>query len=201
MTHLIQPATSARAKCRGCGALIAVGDLRFGEVVPNPYAEGETTHWFHLDCAAYKRPEPFLEAVNASTERLADRERLALEAQRGIDCRRLPRANGAEHSPSNRAHCRSCRSHIEKGSWRISLVYYEGGRFQPSGFIHAGCARAYFETIDLLARLTHFSPDLSDEDIGELRAELEGSASPAPPARDDEPQRAEIRRASGRPNE
>jgi len=176
MAHLIEPASTARAKCRGCGENIAAGDLRFGEAVPNPYAEGETTHWFHLDCAAYKRPEAFLEALEARTEPLADSERLALEARRGVEHPRLPRVDGAERASSGRARCRSCRDTIDKGSWRISLVYYEGGRFQPSGFIHARCARQYLETIAVLARIAHFTPGLSDEDVRELRAELEAGS-------------------------
>lgn len=123
MSHRIEPAPSARAKCRGCGQRIAAGELRFGESVPNPFAEGDTTHWFHLECAAYKRPEPLLEAFEANTESLANAERLAAEAARGIAHRRLPRLNGAERSPSGRARCRSCRASIAKGAWRISLVY------------------------------------------------------------------------------
>ena len=56
MPHVIETASSGRAKCRGCGEKIAAGELRFGERLPNPFAEGETTHWFHLECAAFKRP-------------------------------------------------------------------------------------------------------------------------------------------------
>lgn len=175
MAHVIEPASSARAKCRGCGARIAAGELRFGEHLPNPFAEGEIVQWFHLDCAAYKRPEPFLETLEAWTEPLADGERLASEARRGIAHRRLPRANGAQRSPSGRALCRSCRTNIEKGAWRIALVFYEEGRFAPAGFIHARCAAAYFETSDVLPRLERFSP-LTDEDKSELRAELRSRA-------------------------
>jgi hypothetical protein len=174
MTHLIEPAPSARAKCRGCGGRIAAGELRFGEGLPNPFAEGEMTHWFHLDCAAYKRPEPFLEALQTRTEPLPDTERLASEAQRGIDHPRLTRVAGAERAPSGRAQCRHCRRTIEKGAWRISLVFYEEGRFAPAGFIHVPCARAYLETIDMLPRLRRFSPQLSDDDLRELGAQLAG---------------------------
>lgn len=173
MTHVIQPAPTARAKCRGCGDRIAAGELRFGESLPNPFAEGEMTHWFHVDCAAYKRPEPFLETIEARIEPLADAERMASEAKRGIAHRRLPRVNGAERSPSGRAQCRSCRNNIEKGAWRISLVYYEHGRFEPSGFIHVPCTRAYLETIDVLPRLKRFAPQLTDEDLREIEAELQ----------------------------
>ena len=62
---MIERATSSRATCRGCGAKIARDELRFGERLPNPFADegGEMTHWFHLACAAFTRPEPFLETV------------------------------------------------------------------------------------------------------------------------------------------
>ena len=46
MPHVFEPAPTGRAKCRGCGRPIAQGDLRFGERIPNPFAEGETTLWF-----------------------------------------------------------------------------------------------------------------------------------------------------------
>ncbi len=174
MPHVIQPATTARAKCRGCGERIAAGELRFGESLPNPFADGETTHWFHLDCAAYKRPEPFLETLEARTEPLDDAERLTAEAKRGIAHRRLPRVSGAERASSGRAQCRSCRNPIEKGAWRIPLVFYEEGRFAPSGSIHAACAQVYLETTDVIPRLKRFSPRLSDADLGEIRAELQG---------------------------
>ena len=175
MPHVIQSATTGRAKCRGCGERIVAGDLRFGESLPNPFAEGETTHWFHLDCAAFKRPAPLLETLEARTEPLDDALRLAAEAKLGIAHRRLPRVSGAERSPSGQAQCRSCHERIGKGVWRIPLVFYEEGRFAPAGFIHAPCAQAYFETTDVLPRLKRFSPTLSDEDLRELQAELQGS--------------------------
>jgi hypothetical protein len=143
--------------------------------VPNPFAEGDTTHWFHLDCAAFKRPEPFLETLESRAEPLDGAERLAAEAKRGLAHRRLPRINGAERSPSGRAQCRSCRANIDKGVWRIPLVFYEEGRFEPAGSIHAPCAQAYFETVDVLPRLKHFSPNLSDEDLKDLQAELQST--------------------------
>ena len=173
MPHLIQPASSARSKCRGCGKLIAAGELRFGESLPNPFADGETTHWFHLDCAAFKRPEPFLATLETRPEPLEDAARLMAEAKRGIAHRRLPRVNGAERAPSGRAQCRACRTGIERGAWRIPLVFYEDGRFAPSGYIHVPCARAYFETTDVIPRLKRFSPDLSDEDLKAIEAGLQ----------------------------
>ncbi len=173
MPHLIQNAPTGRAKCRGCGERIAAGELRFGESLPNPFADGETTHWFHLECAAFKRPEPLLPTLEAGSEALEGSQRLVAEAKRGIAHRRLPRINGAERAPSGRAQCRSCRAAIEKGAWRIPLVFYEEGRFAPAGFVHARCAPAYFETADVIERLQRFSPKLTEADLQELKAQLE----------------------------
>ena len=64
MPHTIEPATSGRAKCRGCGQAIAKEELRFGERLPNPFADdSEMTLWFHIPCAAYKRPESLQEVL------------------------------------------------------------------------------------------------------------------------------------------
>ena len=174
--HVIEPAASGRAKCRGCGGAIAAGELRFGERLPNPFADGETTLWFHLECAAFKRPEPFLEAVAARVEPLPDGEELRTEAERGVAHRRLPRVDGAERAPSGRARCRSCRETILKDAWRIPLVFFEDGRFEPAGFVHAGCAGSYFETLDLIPRVRRFAPGLGDEDLASLVAEMTRAA-------------------------
>jgi hypothetical protein len=178
MAHVIEAAPTGRAKCRGCGGKIAVAELRFGERLPNPFADGETTHWYHLACGAFKRPEPFLEALAAREEPLDDRERLESEAKRGIAHRRLPRIDGAERAPTGRAQCRSCREPIAKGALRIRLVFFEEGRFEPSGYVHVRCAQAYFETTDVLPRVKRFAPGLGDEDMGEIRRELEASPPP-----------------------
>jgi len=170
--HIIEPAASGRAKCRGCGVAIAAGELRFGERLPNPFADGETTLWFHLACAAFKRPEPFLEAVSARTEPLPDGERLRAEAELGVAHRRLPRVNGAERAPSGRARCRFCQEAIEKGAWRIPLVFFEDGRFEPAGCVHARCAGSYFETVELVPRVCRFRPDLGEEDLASLVVEM-----------------------------
>ena len=130
------------------------------------------TQWFHLECAAYKRPEPLLETLGARTEPLPGSEPLETEAKLSVAHRRLPRINGAERAPSGRAQCRSCRETIGKDAWRIPLVYYEESRFQPSGFIHVRCSKAYFETTQVLERFQRFSPGLSEEDLQELRSEL-----------------------------
>ena len=91
MPHVIEPAASARAKCRGCDQKIDQGELRFGERQPNAFGEGEMTLWFHVRCAAFKRPEPFLEVARASAEPAVTA--LIPIAESGLAHRRLPRAH------------------------------------------------------------------------------------------------------------
>jgi hypothetical protein len=85
--------------------------------------------------------------------------------------------DGAGRAPTGRAQCRACRAPIEKGAWRIALVFYEEGRFAPSGFVHAGCTRAYLETTDVLSRVRRFSPELREDDLALLAAEVERAPS------------------------
>lgn len=172
MPHLLERAPTGRAKCRGCGGKIAAGEWRFGERLPNPFDDkgGEMTHWFHLPCGAFRRPEAFLEALNASTDELADRAWLVHEAELGVAHHRVPRVSTADRAPTGRATCRACKTPIEKDAWRIALVYYEDGRFVPSGYIHAHCVREYLETTDIRRRLAHFSPALSQAELDEIEA-------------------------------
>jgi hypothetical protein len=171
VAHVFEPAPSGRSKCRGCGRAIALGEVRFGERLPNPFAEGEMTLWFHPLCAAYKRPEPLLQTLEEAPENMPERETLARAARHSAQHRRLPRIDGAERSPSGQAKCRQCREPIERGSWRIRLVFYEEGRFSPGGFVHLGCRRPYFETDEMLEQVLHFSLELgADERIDLTRA-------------------------------
>lgn len=176
MPHTIEPASSGRAKCRGCGRNIAKEELRFGERLPNPFAEGtEMTHWFHLPCAAMKRPDVFLDTTSESefAKVVPDVEDLRRTAEDGITHRRLPRVDGAERSPSGRAVCRNCKELIEKDVWRIKLVFYEEGMFNPAGYIHLACSGEYFETTEILDRVRNFSSELTDEELGEVRVAIQ----------------------------
>lgn len=172
MPHLFELAATGRAKCRGCGQAIQKAELRFGERLPNPFGDGEMTLWFHPQCAAYKRPEPFLEALLTTPPDALDRAALERAARAGVEHRRLPRINGVERAPTGQATCRSCRQPIARGAWRIRLVYYEEGRFEASGFIHLECRKAYFETDDVLDRLLYFSPALGEAEREALRRAL-----------------------------
>ena len=111
------------------------------------------TLWFHPLCAAYKRPQPLLEALAASTEDVPDREILERAALRSVTHRRVPRVDGAERSPSGQARCRSCHEPIARGN---------------CGYIHLTCRKVYFETDEVLDQLLHFTPDLSDAEREDL---------------------------------
>ena len=175
MPSTIEPAASGRAKCRGCGEKIAKDELRLGARLPNPFdEESELTLWFHLICGAYRRPEPYLEAAASFDGAIERRDWLEAQAKLGIRYHRLPRVNGAHRASTGRAKCRQCKEAIDKAKMRIAIVYYdeEQGRFEPAGFVHPRCAEAYFETPEIIERVEHFSPALTDSDIEELRTEM-----------------------------
>src|SRR5580765_8464407 len=107
MAHVFEQAPTGRAKCRGCGALIAKGEVRFGEHVPNPFGEGDATLWFHPLCAAYRRPAAILETLAAAPD--ADRATLERVATATAAHERLVRVAGAERATSGKAACRHCK--------------------------------------------------------------------------------------------
>jgi len=177
MPHVFEPAASGRSRCRGCGRPIARGELRFGERIPNPFTpdgEGETTLWFHPPCGAYKRPEALLAALDGAAG-VPDRDALERAARAGAAHRRVPRVDGAERAPTGQARCRACREPIARGGWRIRLVFYEEGRFAPSGFVHLACRGAYFEGHDVDAPVLHFSRGLGEDERAELARALSGA--------------------------
>lgn len=182
MAHVIETAATGRAKCRGCAEKIGAGELRFGERLPNPFGEGEATLWFHPDCGALRRPEAFLEALETAAEPLPGRERLEAAARHGVAHPRLSRLDRAERAATGRAQCRSCRQSIAKDSWRIGLVFFEDGRFMPSGYVHAGCAPAYFETPEVMPYVRRFTPGLREEELRQIEQQLAVVPGPLEPA-------------------
>ena len=179
MPHAIEPATTGRSKCRACGAQIPKDTLRFGERLPNPFGDegSETTHWYHVLCGAYRRPESFGEVLKTEARNLPNYPDLARAVALGLAHRRVERINSVERATTGRARCRHCREPIAKDQWRIGLVFFEEGMSNAAGFIHAGCAGDYFETTDIIDRLRHFGDNLTEPDLAEL-SKLVGSSSP-----------------------
>ncbi len=182
MPHVIERATTGRAKCRGCGAAIAKDTLRVGEAVPNLFANtdgSESRHWYHPVCAAFRRPEAFIQAVEGTDVAVPDRDALVAVAAEGVAHHRLPRIDRAERASTGRAACRACRAPIAKDTWRIALLFWQDGRFAPSGFVHATCAADYFETANLLDRVRHFTPGLTGTDLEALASDLMPAVRPS----------------------
>ena len=172
--HVFEIAPSGRSKCRGCGKAIAKDELRFGEKMPNPFGDGDMTHWLHPNCAAHRRPEPFLEALDAGLYEGDDQADLKLVATRNLEHRRIPRLGAAERASSGRARCRHCKELIEQGAWRLPLIFFEEGSYNTSGFIHAGCAAEYCEVSEpdlVWPTIEAFAQDLSTEDLDELKCD------------------------------
>jgi ribosomal protein L37AE/L43A len=172
MPDVIEAASSGRAKCRGCGNTIDKGTLRFGERAPNPFAEGESevTYWFHVRCAAYRRPERFVALTPEQLEGVEDVAALVDIAKQGVEHHRLPRITGVERAKSGRAKCRHCKEAIAGGEWRFVLTIWQEARFEPMGFAHVRCAAAYFGTANIEPWVRYAVPDLPAEDLAELRA-------------------------------
>lgn len=180
MPDLIERAASGRAKCRGCKQKLAKDEPRFGEAVPNPFGEGETTHWFCLPCAAEKRPDKLIAALDVCALDIPTADDLRRTAQNGVDHPRLSRLAHAERSPTGRARCRHCREVIDKGALRIALEFTDEGMTTPGGFIHVPCAADYFgTTVGVLPRLRRTSDKLEQSDFLELEQGL-GPPSPGP---------------------
>ncbi len=169
--HTIESAASGRSKCRGCNQAIAKDSLRFGERLPNPFADGEMTHWYHIDCAAFRRPHQFAEVINEYNGQL-DTGRLTKVVEQGQQHERLERLCGAERAPSGRARCRACRQTIDRDHWRLALQYFEETGFNPAGYIHISCAGEYFGTALIMDRVRHFAASLSTEELTEIESSL-----------------------------
>jgi hypothetical protein len=178
MPDVLERAVTGRAKCRGCGRVIEKGELRFGETLPSPYREGDSVHWFHLPCAACMRPEKLRAALRSVPEPVPDQAWLEHAADAGVLHERLAQLARAERSPSGRARCQQCHELVEKGAWRFALQIFQDGRMSPIGCLHVGCAEAYFGTRDIVDRLRHLSPDLTDADFDEIGRLLAEPARP-----------------------
>lgn len=185
MAHIIEEAKSGRAGCRTCRKPIAKGELRFGEEVPNQFADdGETTHrWHHMACAAGSKTDELRAALTAhdgaptiADEVKAELERLMADA----DAKKPPPYPHADKAPSGRAKCQGCGESIPKGEIRVVIERdIERGMsvMKGAGYLHPRCAAAYLEESGtshdaLTGALRTNTRDLSEEEMDKLFVEV-----------------------------
>lgn len=150
--------------------MIAKGQMRFGEQVENAFGEGLATHWFHLMCAAEKRPEKLAAALATYTDEVPERASLESVIRSGIDNPKLTTVRRAERASSGRARCQHCHELIEKGALRVAVEREEESAMAALSYVHAKCAPEYLGCAGLLDKLKRTSPDLSEQDLSELSA-------------------------------
>jgi cytochrome c553 len=194
----IEIASSGRARCRACKQAIARGAERFAEAVPNPMSDGESQHYYHLTCAAERRPKPFNALLAQLEPARADLAPLAAAAALGVQHHRLERLGQIERAKSARAACRHCHEAIEKGAWRVALQPIEEGRLGTWGFIHLRCLADYAQVKPSPERLLRYS-ELAPEDAADVAAALSALPVPEPSASAD-PARARSEPASSDAN-
>jgi Poly(ADP-ribose) polymerase and DNA-Ligase Zn-finger region len=190
MPDRIEVASSGRARCRACRRPIAKGQERFAEAIPNPVAAGESQHYYHLECAAERRPKAFSELLPTLDPPRPDLAALNAAAVLTVEHHRLERLGALERAKSARANCRQCREPIEKDAWRVALQPLEEGRLGAWGFVHLTCAGAYAGIKPGLERLTRYT-DLQPSERDEVALALDTMPTPEP--RTDEDDRDETR--------
>jgi len=181
MPDRIEVAASGRARCRACRKAIAKGEERFAEAAPNPLAEGETQYYYHLECAAERRPKLFAALYATLQPPRTELEPLAAAAALATAHHRLERLGAVERAKSARANCRFCRELIEKDAWRVALQPIEEGRVGAWGFIHLACVASYTGVKPSLERLLRYS-ELPEEARAEIESALTAMVVPEPAA-------------------
>src|SRR5580704_19780717 len=123
MAHTIETAKTGRAGCRACKQPIPKGDLRFGEEVPNAFsASGETTfQWYHLPCAALKKPQQLKTALATFTGEVPDRAELEKTLEESAKKLKPSSFPYAERASTGRARCQASQQPIEKGTLRMAI--------------------------------------------------------------------------------
>lgn len=173
MPDRIELASSGRSRCRACRRAIDKGDERFAEAVPNPVAEGESQHYYHLACAAERRPKAFAALLPSLDPPRPELGLWGEAASLALTHHRLERLGVLERAKSARAACRQCREPIEKDAWRVALQPIEDGRLGTWGFVHLRCVGAYAGIKPSPERLTRYSelqPDERDDIVATLAA-------------------------------
>lgn len=176
MAHMIEPAKSGRAKCRGCREKIGKGELRFGHEVPNNFADGEMTYqWYHLACGAKKQPIELKKAIDGFDDEIPGVDELLKAIEKNKKNVKPSSFPYAERAPSGRSKCLQCEEKIEKEDLRIAVEReIDTGSFvrTGAGYLHVSCAAEFTGDDDLLDQVKENSTSLGDEDVQVLQQVL-----------------------------
>lgn len=146
MPHKIEPAPSARARCRGCKESIAKGAPRFAEEFQNLYSEdgGTAFRYWHPACAAPKLANELGAALAAYDGPVDDRS----EIEALVLAHTRPEMPHAERAGSGRARCRACDTGIKKGELRVAFERIYDSPMGPqkgAAYSHPKCVARYLE--------------------------------------------------------
>jgi poly [ADP-ribose] polymerase len=181
MADKIEAAKSGRASCRTCREPIAKGELRFGEEVPNMFAEGEPTYqWHHLACAATKKAGKLKAALAAFEGDVPGRAELEKTIEEKAAKEKPANFPYAERASTGRSRCLECREAISKGELRVAIEReVETGSFtrKGAGYLHTKCALAHTKDATLKDSVLANSPALAPADRDELSRSLSSAGA------------------------
>lgn len=167
-SDVIEPASSGRATCRGCREKIAKGELRFGERLPSNFGDGDQTFWFHLACAAERRPVKVAAALTAFEGEVPGRAELEPIVDAGVKNPGLATILRAERAPTGRASCQVCREKIDKDALRVAFERDNEGTMPTAAYVHLACAPKLVAPAGLAGKLRRTSKELSPEELAAI---------------------------------
>jgi hypothetical protein len=167
----IEVASTGRATCRGCRKAIAKGELRFGEEHGAFGFDGNMTLWYHLACAALKRPEQLRPVLAKYKKPIPDRESIEASFAGAVTANRTSKLLSVDRAPTGRAKCQHCKRVIEKATLRAALLLDADPTMPGTGFLHLACAPTFADA-DVTAHLKAKSKKLAKADQKALVAVL-----------------------------
>lgn len=148
MAHLIEEARSNRSSCKSCREPIGKGVHRFGfdEFAAEGLDRGHA--WYHLECAAARRPQALKETLAGYAGELPNRAELEALLKSGAKPAVATSGRPAAHvepAPTGRSKCIGCGKPIEKDSPRVAVqreLSFNGMTRMGAAYVHPSCARA-----------------------------------------------------------
>jgi hypothetical protein len=135
--------------------------------------------WYHLRCAAEKRPGLVRPALASFPGEVPGRVEVERALAQGEANAPAPYPH-AERAATGRSKCAQCEGPIEKGAWRVAFEReIDAGAFtrKGPGYLHLACAGEHLQDLDLFPKLeanSRLEPQELESLQGEMRAALAG---------------------------